>query len=30
MKVIEFKNVSKYYKGQLAVKDFSLEVEQGD
>src|SRR5574340_500182 len=30
MKVIEFKRVSKDYNGQPAVKDFSLEVEQGD
>jgi ABC-type Fe3+/spermidine/putrescine transport system ATPase subunit len=30
MKVIEFKNVSKTYNSHLAVKDFSLEIEQGE
>lgn len=30
MKVIEFKRVSKYYNGRAVVKDFSLEIEQGD
>jgi ABC-type sugar transport system ATPase subunit len=30
MKIIEFKNVSKYYKSSAAVKDFSLEVEKGE
>lgn len=30
MKIIEFKNVSKYYKSYPAIKDFSLEVEKGE
>ena len=30
MKIIEFKNVSKYYNSHPAVKDFSLEIEKGE
>ncbi len=30
MKVVEFKKVSKYYNDRHAVKDFSMEVEQGE
>lgn len=30
MKVVEFKKVSKYYNDRQAVKDFSIEVEQGE
>lgn len=30
MKILEFKNVSKYYNGLQALKDFSIEVAQGE
>lgn len=30
MKVVEFRKVSKYYNDRRAVKDFSIEVEQGE
>jgi ABC-type sugar transport system ATPase subunit len=30
MKIIEFRNISKHYSGQPAVRDFSLDIEEGE